>query len=129
MNSPNSILLEGNLVKDPDYQVTAKGVPVCNFSIASNRFYKKDDEYKKEVSFLLYSSSFFDITTWGKLADACGKYLKKGRGVRIVGKLKQGRWKNTDGGSKSRVYVVADHVEFKPNYKEEMNDNSKNNVG
>ena len=113
MNSLNSILLEGNLVKDPEYQVTAKGIPLCNFSIESNRFFKLDDEYQKEVS-------FFNITAWKRLAEACNQYLKKGRGVRIVGRLKQDRWKSTDGESRSRVYIIADHVEFKPDYKEGM---------
>ena len=112
MNSLNSILLEGNLVKDPELTHTPKGIPLCNFTIASTEFFKRNDEYEKEVS-------YFDITARDKLAEVCGKYLKKGRGVRIVGKLKQDRWNDTDGTEQSRVYVVADHVEFKPQHKTE----------
>ena len=109
MNSLNSILLEGNLVGDPEVSRTPKGTSVCKFAIASNRFFKMENEYQKEVS-------FFGVTTWSRLADVCGEYLKKGRGVRIVGRLKQDRWKDKDGRNQSRIYVIADHIEFKPNF-------------
>ena len=122
MNNLNSILLEGNLVRDPELSHTPKGTPVCNFSIASNRFYKIEDEYQKEVS-------FFNVTTWAKLAVACSDYLQKGRGVRVIGRLKQERWKGEDGKGRSRIHIVADHVEFRPkfNKKEENAENQEEN--
>ena len=107
MNNLNSILLEGNLVRDPELSYTPNGVPVCKFSIGSNRYYKQDDELQQEVS-------FFDITTWSRLAEVCNEYLKKGRGVRVIGRLKQDRWVDGDGKGRSKVYVVAEHVEFRP---------------
>lgn len=111
MNQLNSILIEGNLTKDPVFKETPKGTPVCSFALASNRYYKQGSETEQEVS-------YFDIETWSKLADACGKQLKKGRGVRVVGRLKQERWTGTDGKMKSNVKIVAEHVEFKPEMKE-----------
>jgi single-strand DNA-binding protein len=110
MNSLNSILIEGNLVRDPEVSYTPKGTAVCKFTIASNRFFKVEEEYQKEVS-------FFSITVWGKQAEVCTEYLKKGRGVRVVGRLKQDRWQGTDGKPKSKIEIVADHVEFKPDFK------------
>ena len=107
MNNLNSILLEGNLVRDPELSYTPNGAPVCKFSIGSNRYYKQDDELQQEVS-------FFDITTWSRLAEVCNEYLKKGRGVRVIGRLKQDRWADGDGKGRSKVYVVAEHVEFRP---------------
>ena len=107
MNSLNSILIEGNLTKDPELKATPKGTSVCSFSVASNRFYKQDQEYQKEVS-------FFDVETWAKLAESCAEYLEKGRGVRVVGRLKQDRWQDTEGNPRSKVKIVAEHVEFKP---------------
>ncbi len=107
MNSLNSMLLEGNVVRDPVLKETAKGTPVCTFSIASNRYYKQDDTLEKETS-------FFEVETWGKLAEACGKSCRKGRGVRVVGRMKQDRWTGTDGKNYSRVKIVGEHVEFKP---------------
>lgn len=111
MNQLNSILIEGNLTKDPIFKETSKGTPVCSFGLASNRFYRQGEDTEKEVS-------YFDIETWSKLADTCGKQLKKGRGVRVVGRLKQERWTGTDGKPRSTVKIVAEHVEFKPEFKD-----------
>lgn len=55
-----------------------------------------------------------NIDTWGALAESCGKYLRKGRGVRVVGRLKQDRWQGEDEKMRERYVVVAEHVEFHP---------------
>ena len=110
MNNLNSILIEGNLVKDPLLRSTPKGTQVCMLRIASNRFYDGGNGMEKEVS-------FFDIETWSKLAEACYAKAKKGRGVRVVGRLKQDIWNGPDGKPQSRISVVAEHVEFRPEFK------------
>ena len=46
------------------------------------------------------------------MAEKCSKYCDKGQGIRVVGRLKQSRWKENDV-SKSKIYVVAEHVEYK----------------
>ncbi|MDR2509507.1 MAG: single-stranded DNA-binding protein [Spirochaetaceae bacterium] len=116
MNNLNSILIEGNLVRDPALRSTPKGTPVCTFSIASNRYYRQDTGMEKEVS-------FFDIETWSKLAETCKQNGRKGRGVRVVGRLKQDRWSGNDGKSHSHVRIIAEHIEFKPDFKREGNEN------
>jgi len=110
MNNLNSIIVEGNLTRDPEYRLTPKGKPVCMLSVASNRYYKKDEETKEETS-------FFNVETWAKLADNCNQYLVKGRGVRVVGRLKQDRWTNPEGQNRERLKIVAEHIDFKPQYK------------
>jgi single-strand DNA-binding protein len=110
MNNLNSILIEGNLVRDPECRATPKGTAVCKFTIASNRFYKQDNALEKEVG-------FFDIETWGRLAENVNNLGRKGRGARVMGRLKQERWQAADGKEKARVLVVAEHVEFRPEYK------------
>ncbi|GHU41077.1 single-stranded DNA-binding protein [Spirochaetia bacterium] len=115
MNNLNSILIEGNLVRDPMFRSTAKGTSLCTFSIASNRFFKQESGMEREVS-------FFDVETWSKLADNCRELGRKGRGVRVVGRLKQDRWTGTDGKQHSRVSIVAEHVEFRPEFKKQDND-------
>jgi single-strand DNA-binding protein len=112
MNNLNSILLEGNLVRDPLFRSTTKGTSVCTFSLASNRYYKQDSGLEKEVS-------FFDVETWAKLAENCYNLGRKGRGVRVVGRLKQDRWNGPDGKLRSKVTIVAEHVEFRPDFKRE----------
>jgi len=97
-------------VYDTELKYTPKGSAVCSFVLASNRYFKQDGETQKEVA-------FFDVTTWSRLAEVCGEYLKKGRGVRVVGRLKQDRWTSPEGQGRSKVTIVAEHVEFKPNLK------------
>lgn len=112
MNNLNSILIEGNMVRDPLLRATPKGTSVCTFSLASNRFFKQDSGFEKEVS-------FFDVETWARLAEACYNKGKKGRGVRVVGRLKQDRWTGSDGKTHYKIAIVAEHVEFRPEFKKE----------
>jgi len=115
MNNLNSILIEGNLVKDPLLRSTTKGTQVCTMRLASNRYFKQDnksDGFEKEVS-------FFDVESWSRLAEACYTKGRKGRGVRVVGRLKEDRWNSSDGKTHSRVSIVAEHVEFRPEFKRE----------
>ena len=114
MNNLNSILIEGNLVRDPLYRTTPKGTPLCTFTLASNRFFKQDSGLEKEVG-------FFDVESWAKLAENCYNLGQKGRGVRVVGRLKQERWNGSDGKAHSKVAIVAEHVEFKPNFRKAEN--------
>jgi single-strand DNA-binding protein len=62
MNNLNSILIEGNLARDPEFRTTPKGTALCTFSLASNRYFKQDDNLEKEVS-------YFNVETWTKLAE------------------------------------------------------------
>jgi single-strand DNA-binding protein len=112
MNSLNSILIEGNLVRDVETRTTAKGTAVSNFTIAVNRFYKNDSGMEKEVS-------YFNIEAWARLAEACANLGHKGRGCRVVGRLKQERWNNADGKAQSKITIVAEHVEFRPEFKKD----------
>jgi single-strand DNA-binding protein len=110
MNNLNSILIEGNMVRDPTFRSTAKGTPLCTFTLASNRYYKRDTGFENEVN-------FFDVEAWSKLAENCNAQGRKGRGVRIVGRLKQDRWSDAEGKTHSKIGIVAEHVEFRPDFK------------
>jgi single-strand DNA-binding protein len=110
MNNLNSIIIEGNMVRDPLFRSTAKGTSLCTFSIASNRYYKQGSALENEVS-------FFDVESWAQLAESCYDLGHKGRGVKVVGRLKQDRWSDSDGKQRSRVTIVAEHVEFRPEFK------------
>lgn len=106
MNSLNSVLIEGNLVRDPEQRAMENGAKLCTFSLASNRYFRQDNERRQEVS-------FFDVEVWNKTAELCLKTLTKGRGVRVVGRLKQERWTDKDGRSHSKVKLVGDSIEFR----------------
>jgi len=108
-------LIEGNLVKDPLLRSTTKGTQICTMRLASNRYSKQDNHvpgFEKEVS-------FFDVESWSKLAETCYTKGRKGRGVRVVGRLKEDRWNSADGKPRSRVSIVAEHVEFRPEFRKE----------
>ncbi len=117
MKSLNSLIIEGNMVRDPIMKSTPSGTPICTFSIASNRSYKKDDEFVQETS-------YFDVESWGTTAKICDDNGTKGRGVRVVGRIKQDRWVGSDGKNYNKVKVVAEHVEFKPVFKKQTNEKS-----
>lgn len=104
MNNLNSVLLEGNLTRDPVLNETTKGTPVCVFGLAVNRYYRQEENTVKEVS-------FFEVEAWSRLAQYAGSMLKKGAPVRVVGHLKQDRWDDAEGKSRSRIKVVAEHLE------------------
>jgi single-strand DNA-binding protein len=107
MNSLNSIIIEGNIVHEPQLRAMPSGGSVCTFSIATDRFYKKETQIEKEVS-------FFEVVAWGKLAETIGGLAHKGRGVRVAGRLKQDRWDGQDGKPRSKVIIVAENVEMRP---------------
>lgn len=110
MNNLNSILIEGNIVADVELKQTPNGIDVVNFTVASNRYFKKDGNTEQETS-------FFEVEAWGRLAESCAELGKNGRGLRVVGRLKQNRWVDGDGNNRSRTFIVAEHVEFKPAFK------------
>ena len=112
MNAMNQIIIEGNLVRTPAFKETATGKKVCTMPIAVNRIFK--DTSGKEIN----EVGYYDIEAWGeKFTDILAKCGFKGRGVRVVGRLKQDRWQDDGGRSHSKVYIVAEHIDFKPTKK------------
>ncbi|MCH5294434.1 MAG: single-stranded DNA-binding protein [Treponema sp.] len=118
MNPLNQIILEGNVTVQPAVRQTKTGRHVCTLPLAVNRRFKNaEGQPTDEVS-------YFDVETFGTLADNCAKWCPKGRGVRVVGRLKQDRWKDEDGKNRSRITVIAEHVEFKPFFKKSGGDSA-----
>ena len=77
-------------MQDTELSCTSKGTALCKFTVACNRFFKQGEETQKEVS-------CFDVSCWARLAEVRGESLLRGRGVRVVGRLKQDRWTDADG--------------------------------
>lgn len=104
--SLNSVNIMGNLTRDPELKYIPSGKAVCSLSIANNRVYTKNGEKVTEVS-------YFDVDVWGPAAENCSKYLTKGNGIIVEGRLKQDRWEK-DGKTQSRVRITANAVHFLP---------------
>ena len=100
----NKVILIGNLTKDPDSSKTPSGVSVCRFSVAVSRDYANADGNRE--------TDFFNITTWRGTAETCGKYLKKGNKVGIVGTLQNRSYEDKDGIKRFVTDIVASEVEF-----------------
>lgn len=116
MGNFNKVFLMGNLTKDPEIRHTQNGTSVCNLSLAVNRKYKKNEEWKEEVLFV-------DIIVFGKVGENCDKFLKKGSNVFVTGRLQQRSWKDKEGNKKSKMEVVAEEVQFLRTGKEEKKNN------
>jgi len=104
--SLNSVNVMGNLTRGTEIKHVPSGKAVCNFSIANNRVYVKNSKKVSEVS-------YFDVEVWGVAGENCAKYLTKGSGVIVEGRLKQERWEK-DGKSYSHIKIVAGSVHFLP---------------
>ena len=104
--SVNKVILLGNLGKDPDLRMTSAQNPVCNFTLATN-------ERRKDAS-----GNWSDHTEWhtivcfGKTAENCSKYLKKGKQVFIDGKIQTRKWQDKEGKDRYTTEIVANSVQF-----------------
>jgi single-strand DNA-binding protein len=107
MNNLNSVLIEGVLSEDPLFRVAPEGTQICTFTVVSRRYAANGGKTREELSRI-------QIESWGKPAEACSNLGKKGRGVRVVGRLKEARWTGADGKEKAKVIIVAEHVEWRP---------------
>ena len=101
----NRVILVGNLTKDPELKFITSGSAVANFRMAINRKWKDaQGQQKEEVCFV-------GVVVWGKQAEACGEYLKKGSPVMVEGRLQFREWEK-DGDKRSILEVVAERVQF-----------------
>ncbi len=107
MATVNKVMLLGNLTRDPELRYTPTGAAVCEFSLALNHSYtnKQTGQKVDEVSFI-------DIVAWGRTAEICAEYLKKGRQVFVEGRLKQDRWESPEGKKMSKIRVTAENIQF-----------------
>lgn len=100
----NKVWLIGNLTKDPELTETPNGVAVCKFSIAVSRDYSNSEGTRE--------TDFFNITVWRGRAESCGRYLKKGSKVSVVGSLQNRSYEGQDGIKRTVTDVIANEVEF-----------------
>ena len=114
MKSLNFAILEGNLVRDPDYRITESGLPMCRFTLANNYSFKRDDQWVNDANFI-------NIVCWSRTAENCGQYLKKGSPVRVKGRIDQSYIKREDGHAFNVIDIVAQSVEFLPRMRRERN--------
>ncbi|MEX2444483.1 MAG: single-stranded DNA-binding protein [Alkalispirochaeta sp.] len=101
----NSVQLVGRLVRDSETKYSRTGNAILSFSLAVNERQKQGDSWQDVAH-------YFDCTLFGRQAESLGQYLVKGKQVGIEGKLEQQRWQTQDGQNRSKVAVVARHVDL-----------------
>lgn len=107
MASVNKAIIVGNLGKDPESRFMADGKAVCNFSIATTDSWKdKNSGEKKEAT------EWHRVSAFGKLAEICGEYLKKGSAVYVEGKIKTRKWQDKDGQDRYTTEIIADQMQM-----------------
>lgn len=98
----NNVVLIGRLTKDPEIRYTSDSqTAVATFTLAVDRPFSKEKQ-----------ADFIRIIVFGKSAENCEKYLKKGRMTAVHGRIQTGSYKNKDGATVYTTDVVADRVEF-----------------
>jgi len=100
----NKVILIGNLTRDPELSTIPNGTSVCKFGIAVNRRFA-NAEGNRDVD-------FFNIVAWRALGENCGKFLKKGSKVGVVGQIQIRNYEDKDGNKRNVTEIVADEVEF-----------------
>ena len=109
----HTIIIAGNVGKDPEMRYTPSGQAVTSFSVATNRQYTTGNgEQVKETI-------WFRVSTWGKTAEVCNQYVKKGSKVLIEGRLQPDKntggprvWTKQDGTAGASFEVTASTVRF-----------------
>lgn len=108
-----NLIIVGNVGRDPEMRYTPSGQPVTTFSLATNRQYTANNGEKVK------ETTWFRVTTWGKQAEICNQYVKKGSKVLIEGRLTADPatggpriWTTPEGSSRSSFEVTANTVQF-----------------
>ena len=107
MASVNKAIIVGNLGKDPEVRYTASGEAICNFTVATSENWKdKATGEKKELT------EWHRISFFGKLAEICGQYLKKGSQVYVEGSIRTRKWTDKDGVEKYTTEIRGDEMKM-----------------
>ncbi len=109
----NTVIIAGNLTRDPSFRKTTNGTPVANFWIASTRKFRDNmGQWRENVCYV-------GVVAWYKLAEACAEHLQKGSAVLIEGELQSRSLRGEDGRTRSIVEIKAERIQFL-NKREEM---------
>jgi len=104
--SVNKVILVGRLGRDPETRYTGSGQAVANFSVATDESYKdRNGERQKRTE-------WHRITAWGKLAEICQQYLKKGTMVYIEGRIQSREWQDKEGQKRTSFDIVANTMKM-----------------
>ena len=105
MATDNSVVLVGNITRDPELRFTNTGQPTASFGLAVNRRWQTRQTQEWEEA-----TSFFDVVCWRDLAENVALSLSKGMRVVVTGRLEQRSWETEEGDHRSKVEITADEI-------------------
>ena len=97
----NKVMIIGRLGRDPEMRYTPSGKPVTTFSVATSRSWNTSDGERRS------KTEWFNVVTWGNLAEICKQYLIKGQQVSIEGRLQTRQWGDNEGQRHTATEIVA----------------------
>lgn len=100
----NKVMIIGNIGRDPEMRYTPSGKPVTSFSLASSRSWTAPDGERRE------ETEWFNVVTWGNLAEICNQKLSKSQQVYVEGRLQTRSWEDERGQRHFRTEVVASEM-------------------
>jgi single-strand DNA-binding protein len=104
----NRVIITGNLTADPELRSLPSGTAVCKLRVAVNTR-RKDGQSGEWRDY----PNYFDVTVWGAQGENCARYLSKGRGVAIDGRLEWREWQDKETGkNRQSIDIIADTVQF-----------------
>src|SRR6202163_2442502 len=105
MPTDNSVILVGNITRDPELRFTNPGQPTPSSGVAVTRRWQNRQTQEWEEA-----TSFFDVVCWREMAENVSETLTRGSRVIVNGRLEQRSWETQDGDKRSKVEVVADEI-------------------
>jgi len=100
----NKVMIIGHLGRDPEMRYTPSGRPVTTFNVATSRSWNSADGERHT------ETEWFNVVTWGSLAEICKQYLTKGQQVYVEGRLQTRRWDDNDGVKHTSIEIVASEM-------------------
>ena len=100
----NKVMIIGHLGRDPEMRYTPSGRPVTTFTVATNRTWNTTDGERHN------ETEWFNVVSWGNLAEICKQYLTKGQQVYVEGRLQTRRWEDSDNIKRNSVEIVASEM-------------------
>lgn len=102
----NSFVGIGRLTRDPELRYTPSGTAVCKFGLAINRSFRNQEGNNVE------DTLFINVSAWGRQAEHCSQFLKKGKRVAINGELRSNSWQDREGNKRVTYEINARSVQF-----------------
>ena len=99
----NKVIIIGRLTRDPEFRQTTSAIPVCRFTVAVDRPYRKDQEKKAD---------FINVTAWRNTAEFIARYFSKGKMIIVEGSLHNNDYTDNNGVKHYSMDVQAENVSF-----------------